>query len=447
MNQTQKRLSIIKLAISIGDTETIQLQILKLAPLKNDEKIQEIIRGLQAENYAQTQALITSYIETPPEEIHQRTMNHEPLTPEEEEEIIEEFDLFRVGPEKKEDGIKEILDLEKMVDTPKSIKPPNDINYDALLNLTSEDVLADNISIEQSTLSEDDDFFDVDSREERYDYTEVIEKDDFFHDLQDNEISERKEEAEHTVTRSHESDQKEHKSVSETRFSHMSDDKPMTDTPQTEPHTDKRAVSDTLSGHGKHEKSISLSSHEQEQTQRSETAYEAMPYIDQKLKNMMTQYPPLELPKEHYSSVDTWLIKISNEGYTEKEVEKTITQIQKLTESGRKAEAAQLLLISAATHSNYAQFMLARSLFKGDILEKNLSEAFTLINRLAMDDDYPEAICDLGQLYEYGIGIRKDKKRAESLYKEAMERGIRRAQKHYERLHKENRSLFSLFRR
>jgi len=42
MNQTQKRLNIIKLAISIGDNETIQLQMLKLAPLKTDRKIQEI---------------------------------------------------------------------------------------------------------------------------------------------------------------------------------------------------------------------------------------------------------------------------------------------------------------------------------------------------------------------------------------------------------------------
>jgi TPR repeat protein len=91
--------------------------------------------------------------------------------------------------------------------------------------------------------------------------------------------------------------------------------------------------------------------------------------------------------------------------------------------------------------------MLARSLFKGDLLEKNLPEAFTLINRLAMDDDYAEAICDLGQLYEYGIGIDKDKKRAEALYKEAMELGIKRAKSHYERLRKENKTFFSFFKK
>jgi TPR repeat protein len=92
--------------------------------------------------------------------------------------------------------------------------------------------------------------------------------------------------------------------------------------------------------------------------------------------------------------------------------------------------------------------MLARALFKGDLFEKNLPESFTLINHLALDDDYAEAICDLGQLYEYGIGIDKDMVRAEELYKEAMELGIQRATTHYKRVHQANKSLFAkLFRR
>jgi TPR repeat protein len=89
--------------------------------------------------------------------------------------------------------------------------------------------------------------------------------------------------------------------------------------------------------------------------------------------------------------------------------------------------------------------MLARALYKGEILQKNLPESFTLINRLAMDDDYPEAICDLAQFYDKGIGIDKDKKKAEELYKEAMELGIKRAIGHYERVRKQNSGLFSAF--
>ncbi len=57
-------------------------------------------------------------------------------------------------------------------------------------------------------------------------------------------------------------------------------------------------------------------------------------------------------------------------------------------------------------------------------------------------EDYPEALCDLGQFYENGIGTGKDKKKAEQLYIEAMESGILRAEKHYDRLKKQNRSFF-----
>ena len=57
-------------------------------------------------------------------------------------------------------------------------------------------------------------------------------------------------------------------------------------------------------------------------------------------------------------------------------------------------------------------------------------------------DDYPEALCDLGQFYENGIGTKKDKKRAEHLYKDAMDFGIKRAKTHFERLKQQNKGFF-----
>ena len=95
MNQTKKRLSIINHAISITDVETIQLQVLKLAPLKSDLKIQEIVTEIQAENYAKAQGLINAYIEAPTENIIQRTPKEESNTiTKEDQAIIDEFDLF-----------------------------------------------------------------------------------------------------------------------------------------------------------------------------------------------------------------------------------------------------------------------------------------------------------------------------------------------------------------
>jgi TPR repeat protein len=157
---------------------------------------------------------------------------------------------------------------------------------------------------------------------------------------------------------------------------------------------------------------------------------------------MQTQYPAQEDSGKRFESVTNWLEKISNEGYTEVEVEEVMNYIDKI-KSSSKEEAAKLLLISASTESKYAQFRLARSLFKGDILQKNSDEAYTLINRLAVNEDYPEAICDLAQFYEHGIGIAKDKYKAEALYKEAMDAGIKRATEHFTRLKKQNKSFLS----
>ncbi|TET88611.1 MAG: hypothetical protein E3J96_02980, partial [Sulfurovum sp.] len=156
MNQTKKRLSIIKLAISITDIETIQLQILKLIPLKTDMKIQEIIAGLQAENYAQTQALITTYIETPMEEIIQRTSQEARQRKKEEEKaIIEEFDLFVTTPEKQGEGEKEVFDFStlKSEDVPK--REQEVIDFDALLKIKADDILPGNIELDISHTSKD----------------------------------------------------------------------------------------------------------------------------------------------------------------------------------------------------------------------------------------------------------------------------------------------------
>jgi len=396
MNQTKKRLSIINLAISIGDTETIQLQMLKLSPLKRDHKIQEIIHTLQAENYAQAQTLITSYIEHAPDEIHQRTPSETSDLQEEDEAIIEEFDLFRTRPEEEHEEIDEILDIDNSHRDHQEENPEEKNDFDALLNLKSEDVLPDTLHMQQ-TLSENDDFFSLPEENEQYNYTEVVEKDDFF--FQDTQ--------EDTV---------------ETVKKEKANNTPSVEQPDS---TVTKVTSDN----------------EDKTTEEKPQTYEPIPYIDQKFKNMQIQYPPVEESSEHFATVDAWLKKIANEGYEERDIEEMMTYIEKLTGEKRSAEAAQLLLISAATQSKYAQFMLARALFKGDVVKKNLPEAFTLINRLAMDDDYAEAICDLGQFYEHGIGIDKDRHRAEALYKEAMELGISRAKRHYERLSKANRGL------
>jgi hypothetical protein len=427
MNQTKKRLQIINIAISITDIETIQLQMLKLSSLKTDVKLKEIMAGLQAQNYAQTQSLITEYIETPTEEIVQRTSQND-------EEVIEEFDLFLTTPESSSEEEEDPLELERFI-TEHNAKKEAPADFDNLLKLTADDIMPDNIDLTLSA-AEEDDFFALDASKEDRDAnekvkTDIVPKDDFF-DLPEtgDSVSLKKEKPPfeagwdgllHTVHKEEE--------------------------PPFEVHREPKPVSDSqpLSEAEKAEKRVQIpesnnTPREKEQKEPSSPSVESttlnypkIPYIDQKFKNMLTQYPPLHPAQKEYLSVTNLLIKISNEGYSEKEVEELIVYIGKLKEKDEPEEAAQLLLICGATQSKYAQFMLARELFKGNLLEKNLAEAFTLINRLAMDDDYPEAICDLAQLYENGIGIGKDRNRAEILYQTAMDLGIKRAATHYAR--------------
>jgi hypothetical protein len=393
MNQTKKRLSIINLAISIADIETIQLQILKLSPLKSDRKIQEILRGLQAEEYAKTQALITAYIEAPTEEIVQRSSQEE-VTPRDESEkaIIEEFDLFEIAPEEEEPN-KELFDLHAF-DEGREVQKKESIDYDALLNLDADEILPDNIDLDISQGTKDD-FFDRSDYTVNTDiHTEIIPKDTFF-DVEEEESQ-----------------------TKEAQDSSMETEK---------------------------EKFFAEAEEEENQESDESCQYDPIPYIDQKFKNLHIQYPPVEESDETFASVNAWLLQISQQGYSDGEVEEMIGYLNKLSEADSKAEAAQLLLISGATKSKFAQFMLARALFKGDILKKNIPESFTLMHRLAMDESYPEAICDLAQFYEYGIGVEKDKNRAESLYREAMELGVKRAKAHYERFHNANKGLFGKF--
>ncbi len=398
MNQTQKRLSIIKLAISITDLETIQLQILKLSPMKSDSKIQEILTLLQSESYGQAQALITDYIETAPEEIHQRSAQTPtvPIISDQDQEIIDEFQLFVTPKDKETSEILEIDINDYASKEPKITKNQDSVDYDALLNLDADDVLSDNIDIDISHSAKKEEVVDVffnPQAEESVDFFfgDHVPKDTFFdtEKKEDTEIEKNQEDP-----------------IEET----IKEEKNILNTPVT------------------NEKESLLS-------------YKAIPHISQKLISMKKQYPPIQKTYEKFDTVEALLIKIAQDGYTETEMEEMVKYIGKLIENAKYTEASQLLLLCGATESKFAQFILARELYKGSVLTKNIQESFTLMNTLATDD-YPEALCDLAQFYENGIGTSKDLMKAEGLYKEALNLGIKRAKKHYSRLKKINRGVF-----
>ena len=484
MNQTKKRLSIIKIAISITDIETIQLQVLKLGLLKTDEKIQKIITMLQAENYAQAQGLITTYIETPTENVLQRSSQEKKQTlTKEEQSTIDEFQLF-VTPkenegkieidindfmsedlhiptaqplqkEEKRDSIKKgkkdkkIQEIKKIEEidindflsvfpaTPSKqteIKDKVTSDFDSLLNIDVNDVLTDNIDIDIS-YKEEDNFFTLPGQSTKTIIaTSDIPKDNFF-DIPGEDISEKETNNIDFLSPTLMQNIKVEE-VLQGESLLFTQDEAFPKKPLQENIVEKNILQLEEKNPFKE-----LSPSKTLPNDTAPTQYKSIPYITQKLERMNKQYPSSHSSYEPFSALSKLLTKIRTETYREEEIEEILSHVKKITGEQQFSQAVQLLLVCASTPSPFAQLILARELYKGILLTQNIPQAFILLNTLAMDD-YPEALCDLGQFYENGIGTKKDKKRAGHLYKDAMELGIKRAKNHYERIKQQNKGFF-----
>jgi len=441
MNQTKKRLTIINLAISITDIDTIQLQTLKLAPLSSDKKIEEILNTLHDENYGQAQKLITAYIDTPNETIVQRTQKDElpqtedELKRKEEQAIIEEFDLFTSTPQENIEDIQQdanyddFLNVTPQVEIEEESQPEEKTtNFETLLNVDANDVLPNNIDLDinQETT-------EINVKEEEEILQEDLNSEETSTEPTTPLLAEDDKEIENTVEDIEELTQEDEtilsdntdEEIQETLQEDTSETDIEEDEIQTPEETDDK-VSEPI------------------QEDEKPLLYDPIPHISSKFNHIYNQYPPIEHTVNRFFSVENWLSEIAANGYSEADIEARIKDADKLKGTNL-AESAQLLIAAASTESLYALFRLARALYVGDILQKNVHEAATIIHYLAKDESYPEAICDLAQLYESGVEVEKNKKKAQELYKKAMNLGIHRAIKHYERVKQENKSIFSKF--
>ncbi len=429
LGQIGKRLQIIKIAISLTDDETVNIQRSRLRLHKDDAQLDTILSVLDDENYAQASNLIDRYLRvsvadhsasTPETKIDQSSndtdKNSNEMDPKisprsrEEAELIKKFGLFMEGVAKeeaynpisedemylmskkaadrtvpseeemstlppKQPNAKDIIDQFYAID--KENLPHRDTMEDASLKHTQvKDEAAEIAQVEDRTTEEEDSSYAIPETIEEESDNKIEEISDELSEALDTLDTRVYEEVEESETNSQESDE-------------LLDEEPI--------------------------------------------EYAPISYIDQKLKNMRNQYPQVEESSEEFKSEEDLLAVISLKGYTEEDIQAEIDKVFSLKEEGKLAEASHLLLICAATESLYAQFLLARELYKGNILQRDLSEAFTQINRMAING-YPEAICDLAQLYENGIGIDKDKKKAFELYQDAFELGVERADAHITRM-------------
>jgi len=459
MEEITLRFEIIRLAVELGDFEAINLQCKKLRSLSLDEKLDEIIDLLESRSYRQALFAMKHYHQSLEDEFFIEATKKQPESkskprkkeqnawhdkglfameePEHEEEhVLNLDDILRLSAEAQEEAPTKKVQADETEEKEEISAENPEIHGTSHAEEKPEPVTEEDKKFETEqrlsslsnaieTLSQEDDF---EGKDETSSVATALEEDFFAlpseekgeerHDLEIRETSEYEKTEEVRSETLHEPESFHSTSVSEEK--------------------DYEAKSDEESGLG--EVSYKTSS-----VVGDGEKYPPISYIGQKFRNMQHQFPPIERSEVLPPEVERMRKKIAQEGYTEEEIEAFLRHYQEYKSQGKRAEAAQVLLLAAATESKFAQFLLARELFKGEVIQEDHAESFTQINTLA-DQNFAEAICDLGQFYEYGVGIGKDRQMALLLYEEAAELGVARARKHYERL-KNSNGLMGIFKK
>ena len=173
--------------------------------------------------------------------------------------------------------------------------------------------------------------------------------------------------------------------------------------------------------------------------------YAPIPHIEHKFRQSFILYPPLKESEIWVEEAVKFLKNVSKNSFTEADVKYFLKEYDFYMSKKDVARASQILLLASNTESKFAQFLLARELFSGKVLVRDFKKSFVIMKKLA-NEFYPEAVCDLGQFYEYGIGVAKDRKIAIKLYEKAFELGVARATKHINRLKESNGILSTIFK-
>jgi hypothetical protein len=461
MEEINKRFGIIEAAIDLSDYEVIDLQISHLRNLSTDKGLHDILRDLESKNFRQALFEMRNYSVTVKDDFFEDTASKEETVETSDTPSEEEANLFSAALE--DNSEERVVSLNEMLEmTKENASSPRDYAMDAQSSV--EDATPAQEEVPKPVNLEDDPLFALDQfvEPEENAGTTYIEKqaEELIEDADDIEQADSMEQAnvepeDHKMTPlftdevlSEEEQEVEH---------HYSDSEVPSGEAITEDESYEVAAAAALSAASAYrvtdadtdDSETDFTSQETFSQTQSESKtpkvwdfepdeddklYKNFVYMDQKFRNMLHQHPQREELEDGICvEVSDFIEFVSSHDYAESHIESVIARYQELKDQGNKAEAAQMLIAAATTESTFAQFMLARELFRGDVLQQNYPDAFTQINQLA-EEDYPEAICDLGQLYEYGIGIDKNKQHAMLLYEEAAEMGVERAQKHFERL-------------
>jgi len=415
MEEITTRFEIIRLAVNLGDFRTIDLQCEKLRSLSMDDKLSEIIDLLESRNYRQALYEMKHYARSLEDEFFTSEKPAVERAPA-RQTPRNDAGLFDLGEEEEEDEEEQVLNLDDILRLSEAArKKPSEYRAAPEFEIEPESPASRSGESPEAVISE--------------------------------EVTEREEEPQGMSLADHLPEEGLREQPVEEPETPDAEELPQStkaspDLPEREEAGPERAFRE------KPERTTAVSeasAYRPAARNGGSPKHPPISYISQKFRNMIHQFPPVDPEGALPPEVEEMQRKISQEGYTEEEIEAFLRRYQEYKEEGKRAEAAMVLLLAAATESKFAQFLLARELFRGEIIQQDHAEAFTQINTLA-DQNFAEAICDLGQFYEHGVGIGKDRQMALLLYEEAAEMGVARARKHYERL-KNSRGLMGVFKK
>ncbi len=457
MNQIKKRLEIIKIAIFMSDDETIRLQLLKLEYFQENEQLDKIVDLLKHKSYGQAQVLITEYLDD------SKTANTKDIEEEnddfsnsESKSIVDEFGMLKSSSLSSKHGLQstnlniqqgktkdnitsyvagckdyelssdEIEKIPSKKQIPHNTHPKEKVDFSDIFTTTKNskaDAPKEKIVKEEKS--------QIEPAEDEH--TEIQEPTEILETTKATEIPE--------ITEATE--------ITEPELTEIQEPVEATEIDTEDKESENENLEDVLEiliNADSETIDANLNINNEEDLENKETnspydkKYPPVSDIFHKFQNIALFYVSDKNYTLHKSSAN-WMHRISKVGYKEIEILKISKYIQKLKEEKEYNEAIQLALICCATESNLGKLIFARELYKGDMVEQDHIKACEMTKELALLD-YPEALCDLGQYCEHGIGTKKNLEYALHFYKKSYDLGLERANILYKNL-KKNKGLFS----
>jgi len=451
LKDISKRLEIIKLSISVNDNDTIKLQSNYLKSL-NNLKLNEIVSLLESKNYRQALYLIKKF-----KEDNNLTLEESPVVSEEKEYVLNVDDMLKMSPIAKE-SISQYKESSYSADdieafskniTARREEAPQEITPEDVIELPPEESEDEKEPLTYAKKEED-----KETKEALNQAIEDVNKDTPLDEIssvvtKNNEKKKRTQVISSYKTLRSKFAKKDKTNDNEKKEKNESNGflNRVKNIKKNKEHKEAKAetLAPTQNGNNENIKKDEKKSEQIEKNIKNDI-YPPIPHIEKKFRQAFVLYPPIKESEIWVEEVAKFLKYIANNSYTDNDLAKFMDEYQHYLDKGDIARASQFLLLAGSTDAKYPQFLLARELFKGKILRRNIKKSFDIMSKLA-NSGYPDAICDLGQFYEYGIGMPENKKTALKLYEKAFELGLQRATKHINRVKESQGGLFSALKK